>query len=357
MGVVPGRGALVSRVVSAVGALAACVCGDPSGCSRPPVCRMTTPQFDRHALRAALLERLPEFVRAYAPADTVVREHGHEIRIGRKGSIAIARDQGLYFDFEHGRGGDVLALAAELTGARDFPSTLRAVAAFVGGVPMPASRDRTRRSRPKTSSTNTRAAARKIWKATRPIGATLAAAYLDARGVEHVASAAALRFHASLSHPNGPGGFPALVAGVQDVSGRFLGIQRTYLHGSHKAAVEPVRASLGSLAGGAVRLGEPVAGRLLIGEGIESTAAAMRVLDWQGGAWATLGTSGLRAVVLSAEIRDVVIVADRDANGAGQLAAAALAWRLEAEGRVVEIVIPTVIGHDFADELKASRDA
>ena len=357
MGVAPGHGALVSRVVSAVGALAACVCGDPSGCSRPSVCRMTTPQFGRHALRAALLERLPEFVRAYAPPDTVVREHGHEIRIGRKGSIAIARDDGRYFNFERGRGGDVLALAGELTGARDFPSTLRAVAAFVGGVPMPASRDRTRRSRPKTSSTNTRAAAQKIWNATRPIGATLAAAYLDARGVGHVASAAALRFHASLSHPNGPGGFPALVAGVQDASGRFLGIQRTYLHGPHKAAVEPVRASLGSLAGGAVRLCEPHGGALLLGEGIESTAAAMRVLNWKDGACATLGTAGLRAVVLPDEIRGVVIAADRDASGAGQLAAAELARRLEAEGRAVEIFMPTVIGHDFVDELEASCDA
>ena len=38
-------------------------------------------------------------------------------------------------------------------------------------------------------------------------------------------------------------------------------------------------------------------------------------------------------------------------------AAAALAWRLEAEGRAVEIFMPTVIGHDFVDELEASCDA
>ena len=44
-------------------------------------------------------------------------------------------------------------------------------------------------------------------------------------------------------------------------------------------------------------------------------------------------------------------------DGAGQLAAAELSQRLEAEGRVVEIFMPTVIGHDFADELEAFRDA
>ena len=316
-------------------------------------------RLDRDALRRALLKRLPDFVRAHVSQDTPVHEHGHEIRIGRKGSIAIARNDGRYFDFERGCGGDVFELARALTGASDFPDTLRRVADFAGtGAAIPGSLAPVRPCpRAWTKATNMRVAARRIWNAAFPIGATLAAAYLDARGVGHVASAAALRFHASLSHPNGPGGFPALVAGVQDASGRFLGIQRTYLHGPHKAAVEPVRASLGSLAGGAVRLCEPHGGALLLGEGIESTAAAMRVLNWKDGACATLGTVGLRAVVLPDEIRGVVIAADRDASGAGQLAAAELARRLEAEGRAVEIFMPTVIGHDFVDELEASCDA
>ena len=134
------------------------------------------------------------------------------------------------------------------------------------------------------------------------------------------------------------------MAGAQDVAGEFMGIQRTYLDGARKAAVDPVRASLGSLAGGGVRLGETVAGRVLVGEGIESTAAAMRVLDVPA-ALATLGTSGLRAVVLSASVRRVVIAADRDAGGLR--AAAALAERLETEGRRVTIEAPPC--GDFAD--------
>ena len=191
--------------------------------------------------------------------------------------------------------------------------------------------------------------ARRIWKATRPLAGTVAEAYLDARGVGHVAGVRALGFHPALSHPSEPGRFPALVAGVQDSSGRFLGVQRTYLaaDGSGKAAVDPARASLGSLAGGAVRLAESVDGRLLLGEGIETTAAAVLVLDWQGGAWATLGTSGLRAVELPEHVRDVTIVADRDAGGLR--AAAVLAARLEAEGRRIEIRAPS--RGDFADWL------
>ena len=139
-----------------------------------------------------------------------------------------------------------------------------------------------------------------------------------------------------------------LVAGVQDVSGGFLGVQRTYLDGPHKAAVEPVRASLGSLAGGAVRLRGAPDGALLVGEGVETTAAAVRVLDWQSGAWATLGTSGLRSVVLPESVRRVVIAADRDAGGLR--AAAVLADRLQGEGCTVEIRAPR--RGDFADWLR-----
>ncbi len=86
-----------------------------------------------------------------------------------------------------------------------------------------------------------------------------------------------------------------------------------------------------------------------MGEGIESTAAAMLLFDLPG--WATLGTSGLRSIQLPPDVEDVVIAADRDA--AGLRAAAALARRLEAEGRNVEIRRPHK--GDFNDVLRESR--
>ena len=100
-----------------------------------------------------------------------------------------------------------------------------------------------------------------------------------------------------------------------------------------------------------MRLAPVLDDAVLIGEGVESTGAAIRVLDWHGGAWATLSTSGLRAVELPVEVRRVVIAADRDVEGAGQKAAAQLAERLRAEGRRVRIFVPETIGHDFCDEL------
>ena len=190
--------------------------------------------------------------------------------------------------------------------------------------------------------------ARALWRKTKPFPGTIAERYLTARGVGHVAVAPALRFSPSLSHPHAPGRFPCLVAGVQDAHGGFLGVQRTYLDstGDGKANVEPARASLGSLSGGAVRLAEPEHGRpLVVGEGIESTAGAALLFDAPG--WAALGTSGLRAIELPEHVRDVVIAADRDADGLR--AAAALARRLEAEDRAVEIRRPCK--GDFNDAL------
>ena len=94
-----------------------------------------------------------------------------------------------------------------------------------------------------------------------------------------------------------------------------------------------------------MRILESAGDALLVGEGIETTAAAVQVLDWSGDAWASLSTSGLRAVVLPASVRRVVVAADRDPSGLR--AAAALADRLESEGRTVTIEVPPC--GDFAD--------
>ena len=287
---------------------------------------------------------------------------GAELRYGRKSSLAVRTDTGQWFDHESGGGGGgVLDLVIHAGEASDRAGAVRWLESQ--GFTDPLWRPERRGERApgvvtacsawegrttahgRSWQASRRDCARRLWESTRPVAGTVAAAYLDARGVGHVARAPALRFHPGIPHPSVPGRFPALVAGVQDAAGGFMGIQRCYLDGARKAALGPVRASLGSLAGGAVRILEPAGDALLLGEGIESTAAAVRVLDWPGGAWATLGTSGLRAVVLPESVRRVVVAADRDAGGLR--AAAELAERLEAEGRWVSIEAPPC--GDFAD--------
>ena len=291
-----------------------------------------------------------------------------ELRYRRKGSLAVRLDTGQWFDHETGTGGGVLDLVArERGGDRAAAARWLDAEGFIDPRRRPercgergpevtacgAGEGRTT-TQGRSWQASRRDSARRLWESTRRLAGTVAAAYLDARGVGFAARTPALRFHPGIPHPSVPGRFPALVAGVQDAAGDFMGIQRTYLDGARKAALDPVRASIGSLAGGAVRLVPVLDDAVLVGEGIESTAAAVRVLGWLGGAWATLGTSGLRAVVLPASVRRVVIAADRDVEGAGQKAAATLARRLKVEGRRVECWLPSICS-DFNDELMATE--
>ncbi|MFZ1413688.1 MAG: toprim domain-containing protein, partial [Defluviicoccus sp.] len=189
--------------------------------------------------------------------------------------------------------------------------------------------------KPPTEAVRKRLAALEIWRASRPAAGTLAETYLRARGLALPAGCRWLRFHPRLPHRPSGETWPAMVAAVRDgADARFLGVHRTYLRadGSGKAAVDPVKMSLGPIAGGAVRLA-PAGARLICGEGIESTLGAMAASALPG--WAALSTSGLKAIKLPAEVREIIIAADGDRPGEEAALVAARRWA--AEGRAVRI--------------------
>jgi phage/plasmid primase-like uncharacterized protein len=143
-----------------------------------------------------------------------------------------------------------------------------------------------------------------------------------------------------------------MVALVEHVTHGPVAIHRTYLQsdGSGKALVEPSKASLGPVGGGAVRLATVRQDRwLAIAEGIETalsvaTACALPI-------WAALSAGGIRSLVLSSGATHIVICADNDASGNGQRAASDAATRWLSEGRRVRIAIPPHSGTDFNDVL------
>jgi putative DNA primase/helicase len=124
-----------------------------------------------------------------------------------------------------------------------------------------------------------------------------------------------------------------------------LAVHRTFLgrDGAGKAPVEPQKMMLGPCRGGAVRL-TPVAGVLMVGEGIETCFATMQATGRP--AWAALSTSGLRTLDLPAEVREVILVADGDDPGEAAARNAALRWKRE--GRRVRVARPPQ-GMDFND--------
>jgi phage/plasmid primase-like uncharacterized protein len=197
-----------------------------------------------------------------------------------------------------------------------------------------------------------------MWDEAIPLPGTAAEAYLRARCVWEALAAypvpdcgPQLRFHPRAKHPEAEGVFPALLALVRRVEdGDAVAIHRTYLRsdGCGKAAVEPAKATLGPVAGGAIML-HASAGTapLVVAEGIETALSASLVLG--GPAWAAVSAGNLERLPLPATASTVILAADADAPG--QRAAYAAAKRLEAEGRRVRVAIPDIVGGDFNDLL------
>ena len=188
--------------------------------------------------------------------------------------------------------------------------------------------------------------ARAIWDGAEEIEAdTPAGKYLEMRRIAHVASSPALRWRRDTPHPSG-GRRIALLARIDAPDGKFSGLQRVFLKpDGSKADIEPAKASIGVIAGGACRLQE-CSEELVIAEGVETAAAAAALLNLP--SWSAVSAGNLaRSLALPASVRSVVIAVDNDAPGQ---AAARDAWRRwKSEGRAVRFATPKKDGADFAD--------
>ena len=191
------------------------------------------------------------------------------------------------------------------------------------------------------------AQAEAIWREAGPISGTLAETYLRRRGIT-CALPETLRFQADCWHGATARCLPALVARVEGCD--LFAVHRTYLRpdGRGKAEVEPPKAMLGAVIGGAVRLTRG-GGPLLVAEGIE-TALSLASGLWQGPAqvWAALSTSGLRGLCLPAQPGILVVASDGD--DPGRAAAHGLAERASAMGWAVSL-LPALQGFDWNDVL------
>jgi len=92
----------------------------------------------------------------------------------------------------------------------------------------------------------------------------------------------------------------------------------------------------------------------VVAEGVEDALAAAELTGLP--AWAALSAGNLGVLVLPERFREVLILADRDANGVGQENAHKLAARLRAEGRLAAVKRP-IAGKDANDVLRAGRTA
>ena len=189
-------------------------------------------------------------------------------------------------------------------------------------------------------------AALAIWQSTALAVGTPVETYLSTRGL-NLSLPPSLRFHRGLKHPSG-GFWPCMVALVtRGADNAPLAIHRTFLarDGGGKAPIDPAKMMLGPCRGGAVRLSQP-GDMLMVGEGIETCLAAMQVTG--NPTWAALSTSGLRALELPGDVREVIVLADGDDPGEAAARDCALRW--QRVGRRVRIARPPR-GQDFNDML------
>ena len=194
-----------------------------------------------------------------------------------------------------------------------------------------------------------------LWREALPINGTPAETYLRGRGLS-LDLPASLRFHPAAWHGATARPLPAMVALVEGCA--LPAVHRTYLRpdGSGKAAVEPAKAMLGGVQGGAVRLAE-AQGRLVVAEGIETALSlACGLLPGAMTLWAALSTSGLRGLRLPPKPGELTIATDSDDDGAGRSAGHALAERAHALGWKVSL-LPAPDGRDWNDILTMKGDA
>ena len=181
--------------------------------------------------------------------------------------------------------------------------------------------------RPKNSATMRQApaargspdAARRLFRAGRPIAATPAEAYLRARGITGSLDWPSLRYHPSVYyrvHDDAPREvWPALLAAVTDCDGRITGVHRTWLDPVHrtKAPLVDPRRALGNLLGNGVRFGTAF-DVLAAGEGIETMLALKSVLP-DLPMIAALSANHLAAIALPATLSRLYVARDNDTPG------------------------------------------
>lgn len=196
------------------------------------------------------------------------------------------------------------------------------------------------------------AQAQRLWQEAQPIGGTLAETYLRGRGIT-CPLPDTLRFHGTCWHGATATRLPAMIARVDGGTG--FALHRTYLcRDGRKAPVEPAKAMLGAVQGGAVRL-TGAQGPLVVAEGIETALSlASGLLRTPATIWAALSTSGIRGLRLPDHQGRLTIAPDGDT--AGREAANTLAARAHALGWQVSL-LPAPEGRDWNDILTMKGDA
>ncbi|SPU46617.1 DUF7146 domain-containing protein [Brevundimonas diminuta] len=305
---------------------------------------MSAPSFSSDSVAALALRLFGEPNRRLSSA--------RELRFGRRGSLAVVPDRGVFHDYEAGVSGGVLAMVVH-AGAAATTAEAAKLLEYCGELSR--REDDDAKARRRLSEAQARAdriaAAGALWNAREGLTGTVVETYLrTARRIVAPLDRAALAFLPNApAYPYRPDHHrrPAMAARICDGRGRFLGCHLTYLRpdGMGKARLTPARKMAGTVGGGHVRL---IPGtRLVVAEGVESALSAWEAArdceEASGealGAVAALSAGGVSSLDWPEGTTGLIIAPDRDANGTGERAAKALARRASDHGLSVAFLYP-----------------
>ncbi|WP_087138877.1 DUF7146 domain-containing protein [Brevundimonas diminuta] len=286
-----------------------------------------------------------------------------ELRFGRRGSLSVVPERGVFCDHESGDSGGLLDMVVHAGVAGSTADAARWLEQG-GNAPFKPKNERRadaeRFIRTARARVSREVAAIDLWRSRAPLIGTAGETYLrQARAVEAPLDAADLGFLARAPlYPYQPhrAHRPALIAAVRNGKGEVRGCHLTYLRpdGLGKANLPNPRKMVGTIGGGHVRLAPGP--RLVVAEGLESTLsaweAACRCPQSEGeqlGACAGLSAGGMERIDWPQGTVGLVIAPDCDAGGTGARAAVSLARRAAANGLSVAFLPPPEGCSDWND--------
>lgn len=203
-----------------------------------------------------------------------------------------------------------------------------------------------------------------VWKGSLPIKSSVAEAYLVNRGIWKANVPATLRVHPGLRYVHSKkkeflGTFPCLLAPIRDKDNTLVSLHRIFLSPDGKKAPVPDAKKMMSpckeLRGSAIRLFPADGDTLGVTEGIETALAVHSITRMP--VWSCISATLLELVDIPAHVKRVVVWADLDISERGLQAANTLADRLEKQGIICEICLPSEVipegekGVDWLDVL------
>lgn len=326
------------------------------------------PTYDRYDV-TRLNEHLLTQITTWLPrmTDKPIKTHGQGIRIGQnKGSLVITiqgSHAGSWYDFAESRGGHLVGLIEQLSGAT-FKQALEVAAGITGLAPMPTSITPSpmpavtthKKQPPKDKHIDF---AKRIVGESTPITGTLGETYL--RTHRHITGELpnTLRFHPAIKRYPKHAARPGLVCPVFDAKGQLARMQITYLDKktANKAAGDMARLTFGR--GGTHGFVMPPdahttpSGTVILAEGVE-TGLSVRQAVPGATVIVVFGKAQLAKVTLPEKTTQVILACDNDGEATYLDAGYQKAIdACEQAQRPMQLIIPEKTGHDFNDVLKA----